>query len=177
MTRNSATPNCSATAAGCRQLLAEVRTRWQWLRDNLDKPSSKSEDVSPELTPQISTNNLRLTSNNSTVFHALQDHSIRAHGKAKWREPLQQLFSGSTYQPVLDRCNATHQTVLKKPRVHRAAYACGRRQRAHQHPVNSDDYEMLQQAYAAVDRIMRLARIWACDFRRARHRHHQIRLP
>ncbi len=137
------------------QLLAEVRARWQWLLDNLDKPSSGLEDVSLELN---STNNLRLTSNNSTVFHALQDHTIRASWKREIREPLRQIFSGGTYQPILDQCNAIHQSVLKS-RVFVALHMHAGDGNVHTNiPVNSDDYAMLQQAYGAVDRIMRLAK-------------------
>jgi ferredoxin len=45
-------------------------------------------------------------------------------------------------------------------------------------PVNSDHYEMLQTANRAVDRIMALARsARRRDLRRARHRHHQARIP
>ncbi|MEI7455570.1 MAG: FAD/FMN-binding oxidoreductase [Nitrosomonadales bacterium] len=142
-------------AEEAKKLLTEVRTRWEWLRDNLDKPSPKSEDVSPELT---ATNNLRLTSGNSTVFEALQDHSIRASWKLELREPLRHLFSGSTYQPVLEGCNAAHQTVLKS-RVFVALHMHAGDGNVHTNiPVNSDNYEMLQQAYRAVDRIMQLAK-------------------
>jgi FAD/FMN-containing dehydrogenase len=137
------------------QLLAEVRTRWQWLLDNLDQPSRESEDVSPE---QTATTNLRLTSYDSTVFHALQNHSIRASWKREVREPLRQMFSGSTYQPILDQCNAIHQNVLKS-RVFVALHMHAGDGNVHTNiPVNSDDYEMLQQANHAVDRIMQLAK-------------------
>jgi FAD/FMN-containing dehydrogenase/Fe-S oxidoreductase len=145
-------------AQEARQLLAEVRTRWQWLRDNLDKPSSESEDVSSELTPQTSTNNLRLTSHDSTVFHALQDHTIRASWKLELREVLRQIFSGSTYQPILEQCNGIHQNVLKS-RVFIALHMHAGDGNVHTNiPVNSDNYEMLQQANGAVARIMQLAK-------------------
>src|SRR5574340_977646 len=143
------------------QVLAEVRTRWQWLLDNLDQPSRESEDASPEQT----TTNLRLTSSDSSlashdssVFHALQDHTISASWKREVREPLRQIFSGGTYQPILDQCNAIHQSVLKS-RVFVALHMHAGDGNVHTNiPVNSDDYGMLQQAYAAVDRIMRLAK-------------------
>ena len=45
-------------------------------------------------------------------------------------------------------------------------------------PVNSDDYAMLQEANAAVARIMALARaLGGVDLGRARHRDHQARIP
>ena len=140
------------------QLLADVRTRWQWLRDNLDKPSSESLVVSSKLEPQSATSVYRLASSDSTVFHALQDHTIRASWKLELRDPLRHIFSGSTYQPILDQCNGIHQNVLKS-RVFIALHMHAGDGNVHTNiPVNSDNYEMLQQANGAVARIMQLAK-------------------
>ncbi len=134
-----------------RKLLSEVRIRWEWLRDNLDRPSSESLDVSLESTPQS-------TTSDCTVFEALQNHTLRASWKLELREKLRHIFSGSTYQPVLDGCTAIHQQVLKS-RVFVALHMHAGDGNVHTNiPVNSDNYEMLQQAYAAVDRIMQLAK-------------------
>ena len=128
------------------QMLAEVRTRWQWLLDNLDAPLGE-EIIAPED---------RLDA--ATVFAAVQRRLLRASWKREVREPLRQIFSGGTYQPILDQCNAIHQGVLKS-RVFVALHMHAGDGNVHSNiPVNSDDYEMLQQAYAAVDRIMRLAK-------------------
>ncbi|OGS80752.1 MAG: FAD-linked oxidase [Gallionellales bacterium GWA2_55_18] len=132
------------------QLLAEVRARWQWLRDNLDAALSEHPSPPTPLPPA--------GEGSKTVFHALQDHTIRASWKTEVREPLRQIFSGGTYQPVLEQCNTIHQQVLKS-RVFVALHMHAGDGNVHTNiPVNSDDYEMLQQAYAAVDRIMRLAK-------------------
>jgi FAD/FMN-containing dehydrogenase/Fe-S oxidoreductase len=121
-----------------RELLAAVRARWTGLKENLDQ-------LSPE-TPEL------------TVFQALQNHRIRASWKREIREPLRQLFSGNTYQPVLDACTAQHQAVLKS-RVFVALHMHAGDGNVHTNiPVNSDNYPMLQQAYDAVDRIMKLAK-------------------
>jgi Fe-S oxidoreductase len=59
---------------------------------------------------------------------------------------------------VLDRCTALHQLALKS-RVFVALHMHAGDGNVHTNiPVNSDDYEMLQQAYGAVNRIMSLAR-------------------
>jgi FAD/FMN-containing dehydrogenase/Fe-S oxidoreductase len=145
-------------AQDARQLLAEVRTRWQWLRDNLDQPRSKVQDASDKSDKQTEPCTLNLEPCDFTVFHSLQDHSIRVSWKLEVREPLRQIFSGSTYQPVLDQCNTIHQNVLKS-RVFIALHMHAGDGNVHTNiPVNSDDYEMLQQANAAVERIMRLAK-------------------
>ena len=74
------------------------------------------------------------------------------------RDPLSQLFSGRTYQTILEQCNAIHQSVLKS-RVFVALHMHAGDGNVHTNiPVNSDDYNMLQQANHAVERIMHLAK-------------------
>ncbi|MDH4233939.1 MAG: DUF3683 domain-containing protein, partial [Gallionella sp.] len=139
-------------AQAAQQVLAEVRIRWQWLLDNLDTAGSELLVAGSQAT------SYKLPATSSSVFHALQDHTLRASWKLELREPLRQIFSGSTYQPILDQCTAIHQSVLKS-RVFVALHMHAGDGNVHSNiPVNSDDYEMLQQAYAAVDRIMKLAK-------------------
>jgi FAD/FMN-containing dehydrogenase/Fe-S oxidoreductase len=141
-----------------RELLAEVGARWTWMLENLDQPNRASKVVSGELQPQPQTDDSPLTTHQSTVFDAIQRHDLRASWKREIREPLRQIFSGSTYQPILDRCTALHQTTLKS-RVFVALHMHAGDGNVHTNiPVNSDDYQMLQQAYGAVDRIMQLAK-------------------
>ena len=141
-----------------RELLAEVRERWQWLRDNLDESSSKLQDTGDKSDKQTGPCTLSLEPCDSTVFEVLQDRTIRASWKIELREPLRQIFSGSTYQPILDQCNGIHQNVLKS-RVFIALHMHAGDGNVHTNiPVNSDNYEMLQQANRAVERIMRLAK-------------------
>jgi FAD/FMN-containing dehydrogenase/Fe-S oxidoreductase len=110
-------------------LIGEVQTLWAgWLRD-----------VAP-------------------LFGQLQDHSLRASWKTQIRQPLQNIFSGVAFEPILKECNAIHQRVLKG-RVWVALHMHAGDGNVHTNiPVNSDDYEMLQAAHGAVKRIMALAR-------------------
>ena len=92
------------------------------------------------------------------LFAQLQDHSLRASWKTQLRQPLQQIFSGLAFEPILAQCNAIHQRVLKG-RVWVALHMHAGDGNVHTNiPVNSDDYAMLQTAHAAVKRIMALAR-------------------
>jgi len=142
-------------AQQAQELLNGVRTRWQWLRDNFDAAGSLLPVAGSTTSSQATGCQLPAT---CSIFHALQDHSIRASWKLEVREPLRQIFSGRTYQPILDQCNAIHQGVLKS-RVFIALHMHAGDGNVHTNiPVNSDDYAMLQQAYGAVDRIMRLAK-------------------
>ncbi|HZW25419.1 MAG TPA: DUF3683 domain-containing protein [Gallionella sp.] len=128
------------------QLLAEVRARWQWLLDNLDAPLEGGMYAPEDKQDAV------------TVFDAVQRHLLRASWKRELREPLRQMFSGSTYQPILDQCNGIHQGVLKS-RVFVALHMHAGDGNVHTNiPVNSDDYAMLQEANGAVDRIMQLAK-------------------
>ncbi len=93
-----------------------------------------------------------------TVFARLQDHSLRASWKKQIRQPLQALFSGAAFAPILERCQAIHQEVLRG-RVWVALHMHAGDGNVHTNiPVNSDNYEMLQTAHEAVGRIMALAR-------------------
>jgi FAD/FMN-containing dehydrogenase/Fe-S oxidoreductase len=93
-----------------------------------------------------------------TLFPQLQDHSLRASWKTQIRAPLQNIFSGVAFQPVLDEANAVHKRVLKG-RVWVALHMHAGDGNVHTNiPVNSDNYEMLQTAHEAVKRIMVLAR-------------------
>jgi FAD/FMN-containing dehydrogenase len=110
-------------------LLAEVRAQWAgWLADV------------------------------DALFPQLQDHTLRASWKTHIRAPLQAIFSGLAFAPMLEECKAIHKRVLKG-RVWVALHMHAGDGNVHTNiPVNSDDYDMLQTAHEAVARIMVLAR-------------------
>jgi FAD/FMN-containing dehydrogenase/Fe-S oxidoreductase len=96
--------------------------------------------------------------NVETLFPELQNHSLRASWKTQLRTPLQAIFNGAAFQPILAECTAVHRRVLKG-RVWVALHMHAGDGNVHTNlPVNSDDYDMLQTAHAAVARIMVLAR-------------------
>ena len=91
-------------------------------------------------------------------FLALQDHSLRASWKTQLRAPLQGIFVGTAYAPILEEVNQIHQRVLRG-RVWAALHMHAGDGNVHTNlPVNSDNYAMLQTAHGAVARIMALAR-------------------
>ncbi len=96
--------------------------------------------------------------NVDALFPELQNHSLRASWKTQIRAPLQEIFTGAEFAPILAECTAIHQRVLKG-RVWVALHMHAGDGNVHTNlPVNSDNYEMLQTAHAAVVRIMALAR-------------------
>lgn len=91
-------------------------------------------------------------------FEQLQDRTIRVSWKIEVRERLKQIFMGAAFAPILTECNAIHKRILRK-RVFVALHMHAGDGNVHTNlPVNSDDYEMMQEAHAVVGRIMVLAR-------------------
>ena len=93
-----------------------------------------------------------------TYFPQLQDYSLRASWKTEVRAELRIMFGGLAFEPILNELEAIHKQILRK-RVFVALHMHAGDGNVHTNlPVNSDDYEMLQDAHHAVDRIMKLAR-------------------
>ena len=145
--------------------LAEVRGHWQLLQDSLDqpwppKPKRRAwHPLPPPPVPVKAWHPLPIKRHtDGTVFHKLQDHSVRVSWKTELRPQLEAIFDGNLYRPVLDRIDAIHQETLRG-RVFVALHMHAGDGNVHTNiPVNSDRYEMLQTAYQAVERIMHLAR-------------------
>jgi FAD/FMN-containing dehydrogenase/Fe-S oxidoreductase len=111
------------------QILQEVRARWSDYGQQLDH-----------------------------YFEQLQDRTIRVSWKLEVRERLKQIFMGAAFAPILTECNAIHKKILRK-RVFVALHMHAGDGNVHTNlPVNSDDYEMMQEAHDIVGRIMVLAR-------------------
>ena len=91
-------------------------------------------------------------------FIQLQDRTIRVSWKIEVREKLRQIFMGAHFAPILTKCNEIHQQILRK-RIFVALHMHAGDGNVHTNiPVNSDDYDMMQDAHAIVGRIMELAR-------------------
>ncbi|WP_028993814.1 DUF3683 domain-containing protein [Azonexus hydrophilus] len=133
-----------------------VRLRWEWLLENLDLPLAEAESrfasygvVAGELSNKAA---------NPTLFHRLQDYSVRTSWKQELKARLAKIFDGALYRPILERIEAIHKEVLRG-RVFVALHMHAGDGNVHTNiPVNSDNYAMLQTANKAVERIMHLAR-------------------
>jgi FAD/FMN-containing dehydrogenase/Fe-S oxidoreductase len=143
------------------QLLNDTQARWAYLLSHLDTPlrEAKAELLSLGLDKQEAIFDERLAAQpDATVFHLLQDRTIRISWKTELRAPLRQIFNGGAFRLILEECNAIHQRVLRG-RVFVALHMHAGDGNVHTNiPVNSDHYQMLQDAHAAVARIMALAR-------------------
>ncbi|MBK6869341.1 MAG: FAD/FMN-binding oxidoreductase [Burkholderiales bacterium] len=92
------------------------------------------------------------------LFPQLQDHRLRASWKTQIRAPLQDIFTGRDFEPLMAALGDIQQRVLKG-RVWIALHMHAGDGNVHTNiPVHSDNYAMLQTAHEAVDRVMALAR-------------------
>ncbi len=140
-----------------RALFAFARRRWTWLLEHFDTPADAAAATLASLgiTHVAAPDGRRPPAD---VFTLLQDRTIRVSWKTEVRAPLERIFSGAAFAPVLAACEAIHQRVLRG-RVWVALHMHAGDGNVHTNiPVNSDDYAMLATAHATVARIMRIAR-------------------
>ncbi len=134
----------------------EVRQRWQWLYDNLDLPLAQAEALFEQ--QGIVVGELTNRAEQPSLFHRIQDHSLRVSWKQALLPRLKEIFEGDNFRPVIERIEAVHKEVLRG-RVFVALHMHAGDGNVHTNlPVNSDHYDMLQEANQAVARIMVLAR-------------------
>lgn len=142
-------------------LLREIRARWRYLQDHLDLPlaQAKASLIGHGLGLLAQEFEARLAQQpDANVFHLLQDRTIRVSWKAEVRAELRKIFNGGEFKPILDEAQKIHKQVLRG-RVFVALHMHAGDGNVHTNiPVNSDDYDMLQDAHRAVARIMALAR-------------------
>jgi len=147
--------------AQAQQILATARARWSYLYEHLDTPLGEALPQLDELgfAPLRRDFERRLEREpNLRVFDLIQDRSIRTSWKTEIRGHLRRLFTGGAFAPVLEAVEAIHKRVLRG-RVWVALHMHAGDGNVHTNiPVNSDDYEMLQEANRAVARIMQIAR-------------------
>jgi FAD/FMN-containing dehydrogenase/Fe-S oxidoreductase len=144
-----------------RQLLADVHARWNWLYEHLDSPLAAAVPrlASLGFEPMRADFERRAAREPQTrVFDLIQDRSMRTSWKSEVRAHLRRLFGGGAFAPVLGSVEEIHRRVLRG-RVWIALHMHAGDGNVHTNiPVNSDDYEMLQEANRAVARIMDIAR-------------------
>lgn len=128
------------------RLLAELRERWSLMLNNLDAPVSVLGELGAAYAQY------------ENVFRALQSYDLRISWKRELKRPMADIFAGREYQKILDLCDEVHNKILKS-RVFIALHMHAGDGNVHTNiPVNSDDYNMMQDAHAAVARVMVLAR-------------------
>ena len=126
------------------RLLSDTEAFWLKVLQSLDAPIKALGDEFADIAVD-------------NVFRAVQEHQVRISWKRDVKKPLHQIFTGREFQKILERCDEIHKEVLKS-RVFVALHMHAGDGNVHTNiPVNSDNYEMMQDAHAAVVRIMKLA--------------------
>ena len=143
------------------ELLAATRARWTWLLEQIDQPlaglHAGLEAVGLASVVEVADARAREEAD-ATLFRLLQDRTIRVSWKLELRDRLLAIFSGAVFAPVHQAFQEAHRQILRS-RVFIALHMHAGDGNVHTNlPVNSDDYEMLREANAAVVRIMALAR-------------------
>lgn len=142
-------------------LLKRVRERWTFVGAKLDLSLREAQHYLVQLGYEALAEKFadRVDAQpDATVFHIAQDRTVRVSWKQEIRAELRQIFNGGAFKPILDEAQAIHKKVLRG-RVFVALHMHAGDGNVHTNiPVNSDNYEMLQDAHAAVARIMKLAR-------------------
>ncbi len=140
-----------------RELIAFARERWTYILDYLDAPVPAA---APELA-RLGVTHLTSVFNeraDEKLVDLVQDHTLRISWKTEIRAPLDRIFSGASFLPVMAEIDAIHKRVLRG-RVFIALHMHAGDGNVHTNiPVNSDDYEMLQTGNAAVAHVMKVAR-------------------
>jgi FAD/FMN-containing dehydrogenase/Fe-S oxidoreductase len=142
-------------------LLDGVQERWTYILANLDQPLDAArlalyqlglQDLSGAFEERLQ------RQPDATLFDVVQDRTVRISWKQEIRAVLRQIFNGGAYKLILDEAQAIHKKILRG-RVFVALHMHAGDGNVHTNlPVNSDHYEMLQDAHQAVARIMKLAR-------------------
>ena len=137
------------------ELLGRVAQRWSYILANLDQlAGSVRTDLEGLGVDPVALGNDAA----ENLFSRVQLHNLRISWKRELRDPLRQIFTGRDFEPVMTGVEKIHAEVLRG-RVFVALHMHAGDGNVHTNiPVNSDNYEMLREANAAVARIMQFAR-------------------
>ncbi len=133
------------------QHLDAVIERWQGILDNLEGDAAEFDCWLDEPSRADRREGDRL-------INLLLRRSLRISHRAEVERPLKEIFDGRDLEPVCKRLETIHKEVLSS-RLFVALHMHAGDGNVHTNiPVNSNDYEMMQEADRIVDQVMDLAR-------------------
>ncbi len=131
--------------------LGAVEARWQAVLENLDAPAADHD----ALLDDTARADLR---EGDRLINLLLRRSLRISYRAEIERSLKEIFDGRDLEPVCRKIDAIHKDVLSS-RLFVALHMHAGDGNVHTNiPVNSNDYEMMQEADRIVDQVMDLAR-------------------
>ena len=135
-----------------KELLIKTAERWKTILNSFENNGSDIENVLLEKEknrPEIQAS--------KDVITALLNHYILISYRKEVEKPLKNLFSGEKLQYLQQAIDDIHQRVLSS-RIFVALHMHAGDGNVHTNiPVNSNDYEMMQEAEKVVDQVMALA--------------------
>ncbi len=132
------------------QHLKEVRQRWQKILDHIDEAANDHSNL-------LDANAKKHQQTDDKLINLLLRRDLRISYQEEIRKPLEDIFVGQTLKPLRDAIKKTH-TKIRSQRLFVALHMHAGDGNVHTNiPVNSNDYEMMQEAEHIVDQVMELA--------------------
>ncbi len=140
----------AAKQQAARDHLAAVRTRWSTYLARMDDPAAQHQALlNDELRAALQAGD--------TLLSLLLHRALRVSYRAEVERPLKEIFGGQAFERVRARLDEIH-VALRSSRLFVALHMHAGDGNVHTNiPVNSNDYEMLQEAERIVDRVMALS--------------------
>ncbi|MEK7321717.1 MAG: DUF3683 domain-containing protein, partial [Pseudomonadota bacterium] len=140
----------AAKQQAARDHLAAVRTRWSTYLTRMDETAAQHQDLlSDELRAGLQAGD--------TLLSLLLHRALRISYRAEVERPLKEIFGGQAFERVRGRLDEIH-AAIRSSRLFVALHMHAGDGNVHTNiPVNSNDYQMLQEAERIVDRVMALA--------------------
>ncbi len=136
--------------SAARDYLLKIQQQWTAILDYLDAPAS----LSPTLLDTETRAKVRV---GDTLFDLLQRRELRISYRQEVERSLKAIFAGRELEKFHTRFDEIH-TRIRSSRLFVATHMHAGDGNVHTNiPVNSNDYEMLQEADRIVDRVMALA--------------------
>ncbi len=130
--------------------LQVVSERWQAILDHLDDEASEYQSLLGDVDTECITAG-------DTILQLLLRRDLRISYRQEVERPLKAIFSGRELEAVRGRFDQIHSDI-RSSRVFVATHMHAGDGNVHTNiPVNSNDYQMLQQAERVVDEVMELA--------------------
>jgi len=130
--------------------LSAVKNRWQSILDNIEAKAADFEHLLDDHARQ----NQR---DDDKLIYLLLRRDLRISYQKEIRKPLEDIFVGQRLKPLRDAIKEIHGEVRSK-RLFVALHMHAGDGNVHTNiPVNSNDYEMMQEAERIVDQVMELA--------------------
>jgi len=141
-----------------KELLIKVKSQWSAIMQHIDEPITTHHVlIDNELVNEQNTSIDSVFASGETIFRLLQRRELRISYRRTVERPLKDIFSGKEFDPIRSSFDKVH-SQYRNSRLFVATHMHAGDGNVHTNiPVHSNDYYMLQEAEAVVDRIMRIA--------------------